>query len=236
MRCSYVANKKRWQPNSCNSKDCPRKSLPPESGCCYVATEESIKKRGTGAGYLRKCLTCGLEAKTTDELSLFKKRKGYPYDVDAICIKCHTAKNVVHERIQRKIDPTKSREAVMKNYRKDPSKQRARDYSWRHIETGPSCADCGVSDVPLEKHHPDYSRPDFIITLCRSCHHRLHIAPPKPKPKLALCDKCTNQHFQGRQKLTFHCKAYDRDVCRKRKRYFKCSKFLPIILIQNGVH
>ena len=32
------------------------------------------------------------------------------------------------------------------------------------------CSDCGATDVRLEMHHPDYSRPQFIVWLCCKCH------------------------------------------------------------------
>lgn len=38
---------------------------------------------------------------------------------------------------------------------------------------GPKCESCG-STINLQKHHPDYSKPTLFITLCSSCHVRLH--------------------------------------------------------------
>ena len=37
-----------------------------------------------------------------------------------------------------------------------------------------SCETCGATRH-LEVHHEDYSKPEWIITLCRVCHGRLHI-------------------------------------------------------------
>lgn len=37
-----------------------------------------------------------------------------------------------------------------------------------------NCETCG-SPSNLEVHHEDYSKPEWIITLCRICHGRLHI-------------------------------------------------------------
>lgn len=35
------------------------------------------------------------------------------------------------------------------------------------------CEKCGTSDN-LERHHPDYEKPMEYLTLCKSCHKRLH--------------------------------------------------------------
>jgi hypothetical protein len=36
------------------------------------------------------------------------------------------------------------------------------------------CRHCG--DANSQRHHPDYSRPLFVIWLCRPCHLKLHAA------------------------------------------------------------
>ena len=43
----------------------------------------------------------------------------------------------------------------------------------RNLLTGDKCSQCG-STSNLIKHHPDYSKPLEVITLCRSCHKLLH--------------------------------------------------------------
>ena len=35
------------------------------------------------------------------------------------------------------------------------------------------CSHCG-SAIKVEKHHPDYSKPDYIIPLCMKCHKLKH--------------------------------------------------------------
>lgn len=37
-----------------------------------------------------------------------------------------------------------------------------------------NCSICG-SDKNIEKHHPDYNMPDYVIFLCSKCHHKLHV-------------------------------------------------------------
>ena len=36
------------------------------------------------------------------------------------------------------------------------------------------CSRCGVSDVRLVGHHPDYTKPKEVITLCGLCHAQVH--------------------------------------------------------------
>lgn len=43
----------------------------------------------------------------------------------------------------------------------------------RKVRLGNNCEVCG-STTQLQRHHPDYSKPLFILTLCQSCHERLH--------------------------------------------------------------
>jgi hypothetical protein len=33
-----------------------------------------------------------------------------------------------------------------------------------------SCSRCGVTDMPLEMHHEDYSKPLEVVWLCDACH------------------------------------------------------------------
>lgn len=42
-----------------------------------------------------------------------------------------------------------------------------------HTELQDCCEECG-SIHSLERHHPDYSKPLNVVTLCRSCHLRIH--------------------------------------------------------------
>lgn len=41
------------------------------------------------------------------------------------------------------------------------------------IPLGHQCSLCGSTEN-LERHHPDYSKPLEIVTLCESCHRRIH--------------------------------------------------------------
>lgn len=37
-----------------------------------------------------------------------------------------------------------------------------------------SCSRCGVKDKRLVRHHPDYSKPQDILTVCDKCHRAIH--------------------------------------------------------------
>lgn len=43
----------------------------------------------------------------------------------------------------------------------------------QNIPKAERCEQCG-SQVNLQKHHPDYSKPREFITLCVKCHQKLH--------------------------------------------------------------
>lgn len=49
-------------------------------------------------------------------------------------------------------------------------KKNARYLAKKHVPAdGRTCERCGCRG-PLERHHPDYSRPLFVELLCRPCH------------------------------------------------------------------
>lgn len=78
----------------------------------------------------------------------------------------------------------------MKNYRKtDQWKEYMRLYSIEYRKNHPermkiyqqsarikpekNCSNCGNTGQ-MHKHHPDYSQPMLVITLCVDCHHKIH--------------------------------------------------------------
>ena len=50
-----------------------------------------------------------------------------------------------------------------------PEKYKARLNADKNVLLGPCCFKCGSTEH-LERHHPDYSKPLEVITLCRNCH------------------------------------------------------------------
>lgn len=55
---------------------------------------------------------------------------------------------------------------------RNPEKINAQIYA-RNIPLASNCQRCNTTER-LERHHPDYSKPGEIITLCHSCHSQLH--------------------------------------------------------------
>ena len=66
----------------------------------------------------------------------------------------------------------KNREQVTKNQRKYLDKLKARN-AIKKVTPDNKCHKCGGINK-LERHHPDYSKPLEIITLCRKCHIQVH--------------------------------------------------------------
>lgn len=52
-------------------------------------------------------------------------------------------------------------------------KNKVRLLSKTHVKKGDKCEKCG-SVQDLQFHHPDYSKPYFVMTLCRTCHCKEH--------------------------------------------------------------
>ncbi len=71
-----------------------------------------------------------------------------------------------------KRNPEKLRKKQKRHTLKYPKAIKARNAA-RYIKKGECCIFCG-SKERLEKHHPNYSKPKFIITLCANCHRKLH--------------------------------------------------------------
>jgi hypothetical protein len=55
----------------------------------------------------------------------------------------------------------------------DLKKESAQHIARYHLKLGKFCERCGSANS-LERHHPDYSEPLEVMTLCRSCHSKLH--------------------------------------------------------------
>ena len=59
-------------------------------------------------------------------------------------------------------------------------------YAWYYLKIGDKCVKCGKTKF-LVRHHPDYTKPDEIITLCRRCHsfeHKEDIRKGKEETRL----------------------------------------------------
>jgi len=69
----------------------------------------------------------------------------------------------------------KKREYIKKSAKKYPEKVKARNIS-KKIPLKDYCERCGSKGEKgrLERHHPDYSKPLEVITLCKCCHLEEH--------------------------------------------------------------
>lgn len=151
---------------------------------------------------LRKCIDCGLEATNEVELELFIGNKPSKHGRANICKTCHLKRmkeysetdhgktilnksrrkweknnpelfqNIVKEYRSSEHYKKLSREYVNNFRAKYPEKIHAQSLA-RRIPLNGSCGLCGTIER-LERHHPDYSKPREIQTLCKPCHVRLH--------------------------------------------------------------
>lgn len=90
-------------------------------------------------------------------------------------------------RIWRENNPEKVKANKKRFVKKHPEKlqQHRKKYAESHpkrvyahrrnwlVPIGDSCSQCG-SKENLVRHHPDYNKPKTVITLCTSCHLKLH--------------------------------------------------------------
>jgi hypothetical protein len=94
-----------------------------------------------------------------------KRRKEYPNKKDQIIMR-------VKKRYQKDREKIREKQKV---YRKMHKREKRVQRLSESIPIGPQCQICGAIEN-LEKHHPDYSKPLEVITLCRSCHRRVHLS------------------------------------------------------------
>jgi ribosomal protein S14 len=64
----------------------------------------------------------------------------------------------------------------------------------KYTQLKTKCERCG-SQRYLVRHHPDYSKPLYVMTLCRSCHIQIHLQykPYVGSLGASLCPKCRNR-------------------------------------------
>ena len=83
-----------------------------------------------------------------------------------------------YQREWRKAHPEKVKASAKNHYQKNAAKHRASHSLLVKVYTGqivkPStCSSCN-SQLHIEAHHTDYSKPYDVIWLCKSCHKKLH--------------------------------------------------------------
>lgn len=123
----------------------------------------------------KTCKICKLELPVTDFWR--SKSSGYYY---SYCKKCNvdymrttgsSAKYFKSER-GKAIHLAHSKKYVENNPNKKKAHLIARSNKSKIKKT--ECENCGISDEKLHMHHPDYSSPSVVVTLCIPCHELEH--------------------------------------------------------------
>lgn len=81
------------------------------------------------------------------------------------CRSCHAEYARTHHRRYRDLTPEQKKRANARSI--------ANVYQRRGKLVPQPCGACGSADA--QKHHPDYSRPLFVLWLCRECHSSHHL-------------------------------------------------------------
>jgi hypothetical protein len=124
------------------------------------------RKKRAHTPWLRKCMFCGLEANTIEELANFAIDKRGNYGRQNVCYKCRYTHS-----IKPWIEKHRDKKRKSNYYDEDPIKYHCRIASQR-LPMKDKCEECGSTEK-LERHHPDHSRPKEFKTLCHKCHNAL---------------------------------------------------------------
>ena len=117
----------------------------------------------------RVCLNCGV---SKDVSEYWPNGRG-------LKLRCKTCTNQHYREVRYPKRKTDERykaavRAGNKRYRqRHPEAVKAHNRAQR-IPMASECQQCGASNTLLHRHHPDYSKPDQVITLCVTCHERVH--------------------------------------------------------------
>jgi len=127
---------------------------------------------------LKTCSTCGTEKLASE---FYPKRGQCKVCLLARCRE-HYRKNIDAKReyeASRRVSRREYRlQAGKKHNEKYPERAKARWMlnNWLrlgHVIRPDTCPHCGRSDVVVEGHHEDHSRPLDVEWACRTCHRRL---------------------------------------------------------------
>ena len=120
----------------------------------------------------RKCTSCK-KIKLLDEFyNVVSRPQGKDYRCKE-CSKLYMAKyfgTQYHTQRYKKIHRKRQHDYALKN----PEKMKAHAIAQK-LPNKNICDKCGTGST-IHKHHPDYSKPDYVLYLCISCHERTHHA------------------------------------------------------------
>ena len=132
---------------------------------------ESMTRR-KGDYTLRPCLNCG---------TLFtpaNRRPHQKYCSHACAMKAWVKNNREKQREisyrWKKRNPESCRKAALRYATKNKEKRHARRLAYYRIPLGERCEMCGASETSgrLMRHHPDYSKPLEVMTVCYPCNYK----------------------------------------------------------------
>lgn len=119
---------------------------------------------------LRKCTDCkeNLELNSDNFHKVLKttnpKFKGFTYR----CKKCDAVRNRNRN--------LHFRTAIARYNEKYPERVKARALARKYAHKKEACETCG-GKKNLQLHHPDIRKALEVVTLCRSCHYKIHYTP-----------------------------------------------------------
>lgn len=122
-----------------------------------------------GGKVLKHCTRCNKDKEKSEFTIERRNNDGLSYT----CTECHKKRLKEY----RKTDSFKeaNKKGQIKYARKYPEKIQAQlkvRYKKNKLMKN-ECQTCGSSNN-LQMHHPDYSQPILVMTLCASCHRNLH--------------------------------------------------------------
>ena len=139
----------------------------------------------------KKCTKCEADK----PLSEFYRMNASPDGLAYVCKSCGNAAKTAH----RKANPDLFRRRARKSYRKHRDWYLANQIEYRKknrektkaqgaakwLPLAEFCITCHATES-LERHHPDYTKPKEIVTLCRRCHKAIHTAAAGAKFPAAI--------------------------------------------------
>lgn len=147
-----------------------------KANLCKDCRRKSLRKPKVIKPYLRKCLDCGVEAKTEDELETFAKNRAAHYGKANLCKTCVNKREVIYRA-------------------KNPDRNPFRKRQLRLIEGFPkpvTCYFCGNPVIKLkgcesdsliihslDRNHENWDPPNKVPShrSCHNTHHNLNSSP-----------------------------------------------------------
>ena len=125
-----------------------------------------IDKPNNGIWYNGICKDCYLEQRRLRErrtqIRYYETHKQH-------LLECQRKYNQEHKEARNKYQ----KNYMYDYYRKHKTEQKVRLEAWLHAPIGSKCVICGSTEK-LHRHHPNYEKPLEIVTLCNSCHMKVH--------------------------------------------------------------